>query len=99
MSFFASFLSYSQRNQVSKLYFGLLLIFANRCLIKDFEKRPSVTHLLDHPFIKEAHGKVLFLQKQLAKVLQDQKHLNPVVKTRYDTHPLHVFLLPLSGYL
>ncbi|EPQ02287.1 Myosin-IIIb [Myotis brandtii] len=52
------------------------------CLIKDFEKRPSVTHLLDHPFIQGVRGKVLFLQKQLAKVLQDQKHLNPVVKTR-----------------
>uniref|UniRef100_A0A8C7AMC8 Myosin IIIB n=1 Tax=Neovison vison TaxID=452646 RepID=A0A8C7AMC8_NEOVI len=65
-----------------------------RCLIKDFERRPSVTHLLDHPFIKGAHGKVLFLQKQLAKVLQDQKHLNPVVKTRHERmhtrRPYHV---------
>lgn len=71
-----------------------LLIFANRCLIKDFEKRPSVTHLLDHPFIKGAHGKVLFLQKQLAKVLQDQKHQNTVVKTRHERmhtrRPYHV---------
>nr|XP_025850066.1 myosin-IIIb [Vulpes vulpes] len=58
--------------------------FISRCLIKDFEKRPSVTHLLDHPFIKGAHGKVLFLQKQLAKVLQDQKHQNTVVKTRHE---------------
>ncbi|XP_070097293.1 myosin-IIIb isoform X1 [Equus caballus] len=58
--------------------------FISQCLIKDFEKRPSVTHLLDHPFIKVAHGKVLFLQQQLAKVLQDQKHLNPVVKTRHE---------------
>ncbi|XP_072817220.1 myosin-IIIb isoform X4 [Vicugna pacos] len=58
--------------------------FISQCLIKDFEKRPSVTHLLDHPFIKGVHGKVLFLQKQLAKVLQDQKHLNPVVKTRHE---------------
>ncbi|KAF0870686.1 MYO3B protein, partial [Crocuta crocuta] len=68
--------------------------FISQCLIKDFEKRPSVTHLLDHPFIKEAHGKVLFLQKQLAKVLQDQKHLNPVVKTRHERmhtrRPYHV---------
>nr|KAF6337112.1 myosin IIIB [Myotis myotis] len=56
--------------------------FISQCLIKDFEKRPSVTHLLDHPFIQGVRGKVLFLQKQLAKVLQDQKHLNPVVKTR-----------------
>uniref|UniRef100_A0A8C0N3K3 non-specific serine/threonine protein kinase n=2 Tax=Canis lupus familiaris TaxID=9615 RepID=A0A8C0N3K3_CANLF len=68
--------------------------FISRCLIKDFEKRPSVTHLLDHPFIKGAHGKVLFLQKQLAKVLQDQKHQNTVVKTRHERmhtrRPYHV---------
>ncbi|KAM5265182.1 myosin-IIIb [Hipposideros larvatus] len=68
--------------------------FISQCLIKDFEKRPSVTQLLDHPFIQGAHGKVLFLQKQLAKVLQDQKHLNPVVKTRrermHTRRPYHV---------
>uniref|UniRef100_A0A286Y0P1 non-specific serine/threonine protein kinase n=1 Tax=Cavia porcellus TaxID=10141 RepID=A0A286Y0P1_CAVPO len=68
--------------------------FISQCLIKDFEKRPSVTQLLDHPFIKEAHGKVLFLQKQLAKVLQEQKHLNPVAKTRHERmhtgRPYHV---------
>ncbi|KAI4544111.1 hypothetical protein MG293_004377 [Ovis ammon polii] len=68
--------------------------FISQCLIKDFEKRPSVTHLLDHPFIKGVHGKLLFLQKQLAKVLQDQKHLNPVVKTRHERmhtkRPYHV---------
>nr|XP_025708236.1 myosin-IIIb [Callorhinus ursinus]XP_025708928.1 myosin-IIIb [Callorhinus ursinus] len=68
--------------------------FISQCLIKDFEKRPSVTHLLDHPFIKGAHGKALFLQKQLAKVLQDQKHLNLVVKTRHERmhtrRPYHV---------
>ncbi|XP_023574934.1 myosin-IIIb isoform X1 [Octodon degus] len=58
--------------------------FIAQCLIKDFEKRPSVTQLLDHPFIKEAHGKVMLLQKQLATVLQDQKHLNPVAKTRHE---------------
>ncbi|XP_005065227.1 myosin-IIIb [Mesocricetus auratus] len=58
--------------------------FISQCLIKDFEKRPSVTHLLDHPFIKESQGKVLFLQKQLAKLLQDQKHLNPVAKARHE---------------
>ncbi|XP_057603101.1 myosin-IIIb [Hippopotamus amphibius kiboko] len=68
--------------------------FISQCLIKDFEKRPSVTCLLDHPFIKGVHGKFLFLQKQLAKVLQDQKHLNPVVKTRHERmhtrRPYHV---------
>nr|XP_045223170.1 myosin-IIIb isoform X7 [Macaca fascicularis] len=68
--------------------------FISQCLIKDFERRPSVTHLLDHPFIKGVHGKVLFLQNQLAKVLQDQKHLNPVTKTRHERmhtrRPYHV---------
>ncbi|XP_060033710.1 myosin-IIIb [Erinaceus europaeus] len=68
--------------------------FISQCLIKDFENRPSVTHLLNHPFIREAKGKVLLLQKQLAKVLQDQKHLNPVVKTRHERmhtrKPYHV---------
>ncbi|XP_069926810.1 myosin-IIIb isoform X2 [Oryctolagus cuniculus] len=68
--------------------------FISQCLIKDFEKRPSVTCLLDHPFIKGAHGKVVFLQKQLAKVLQDQKHQNPVAKTRHERmhtrRPYHV---------
>ncbi|GAB1286410.1 Myosin-IIIb [Apodemus speciosus] len=58
--------------------------FISQCLIKDFEKRPSVTHLLDHPFIKGTQGKVLLLQKQLAKVLQDQKHRNPVAKSRHE---------------
>ncbi|XP_073074811.1 myosin-IIIb isoform X2 [Manis javanica] len=58
--------------------------FISQCLIKDFERRPSVTHLLRHPFIKGVHGNALFLQKQLAEVLQDQKRLNPAVKTRYE---------------
>ncbi|XP_006866753.1 PREDICTED: myosin-IIIb [Chrysochloris asiatica] len=67
--------------------------FISQCLIKDFEKRPSVTYLLDHPFIKGAHGKVSFLQKQLANILQDQRQLNPV-KTRHERmhtrRPYHV---------
>ncbi|XP_071072397.1 myosin-IIIb isoform X2 [Dasypus novemcinctus] len=68
--------------------------FISQCLIKDFERRPSVTHLLDHPFIKGAHENVSFLQKQLAKVLGDQMHLNPIVKTRHERmhtgRPYHV---------
>uniref|UniRef100_A0A4W5JYI7 Myosin IIIB n=1 Tax=Hucho hucho TaxID=62062 RepID=A0A4W5JYI7_9TELE len=31
--------------------------FIAQCLIKDFETCPSVTRLLEHPFIKQAHGK------------------------------------------
>ncbi|XP_044525738.1 myosin-IIIb-like [Gracilinanus agilis] len=60
--------------------------FISQCLIKDFEKRPSVTQLLEHPFIKEAHGKDSTLQKQLAKLLQDQEtYLGSVVKPRHET--------------
>ncbi|MGH0133886.1 UNVERIFIED_CONTAM: hypothetical protein FKN15_043857 [Acipenser sinensis] len=36
--------------------------FISQCLIKDFERRPSVTHLLENPFIKQTHSKVMTLQ-------------------------------------
>uniref|UniRef100_H2V8Y0 non-specific serine/threonine protein kinase n=1 Tax=Takifugu rubripes TaxID=31033 RepID=H2V8Y0_TAKRU len=48
--------------------------FISQCLIKDFEARPSVTHLLEHPFIKQAHGKETTLQQQLAALIQE--HFN-----------------------
>ncbi|KAM5280123.1 myosin-IIIb [Ctenodactylus gundi] len=77
--------------------------FISQCLIKDFEKRPSVTQLLDHPFIKEAHGKVVLLQKQLAKVLQDQKRRHPIAKTRCSALELaemsHVISASAKGLL
>nr|XP_033800014.1 myosin-IIIb [Geotrypetes seraphini] len=55
-----------------------------RCLIKDFEKRPSVTHLLEHPFIRQAHGKDMALQKQLADLIQKQQQSGSIAKTRYE---------------
>ncbi|XP_021255047.1 myosin-IIIb isoform X2 [Numida meleagris] len=57
--------------------------FISQCLIKDFEKRPTVTHLLEHPFIKQAHGKDMSLQKQLAELIQEQQRLGSVAKTRF----------------
>ncbi|XP_075385245.1 myosin-IIIb [Tenrec ecaudatus] len=67
--------------------------FISQCLIKDFEKRPSITQLLDHAFVKGAHEKGVFLQKQLAKVLQEQNQLH-LVKTRHERmhtrRPYHV---------
>ncbi|CAI5762128.1 myosin-IIIb-like isoform X11 [Podarcis lilfordi] len=57
--------------------------FISQCLIKDFEKRPSVTHLLEHPFIRQVHGRDMALQKQLADLIQAQQHLGSVAKTRY----------------
>ncbi|XP_076858866.1 myosin-IIIb isoform X3 [Brachyhypopomus gauderio] len=47
--------------------------FIAQCLIKDFEARPSVTHLLEHPFIKQAHGKDSALRRQLAILIKDQQ--------------------------
>uniref|UniRef100_A0A803STH1 non-specific serine/threonine protein kinase n=1 Tax=Anolis carolinensis TaxID=28377 RepID=A0A803STH1_ANOCA len=58
--------------------------FISQCLIKDFEKRPSVTHLLEHPFIRQAHGKDMTLQKQLADLIQTQQQLGSVAKTRHE---------------
>ncbi|XP_029140557.1 myosin-IIIb, partial [Protobothrops mucrosquamatus] len=68
--------------------------FISQCLIKDFEKRPSVTHLLEHPFIRQAHGKDMALQKQLSNLIQAQQKLGFVAKTRHEQmhnrRPYHV---------
>ncbi len=54
-----------------------------RCLIKDFETRPSVTHLLEHPFIKQAHGKDTSLRQQLSVLICEQQDVGSRTKTRY----------------
>ncbi|XP_032549238.1 myosin-IIIb isoform X8 [Chiroxiphia lanceolata] len=68
--------------------------FISQCLIKDFEKRPSVTHLLEHPFIKQVHGKDMALRKQLAELIQEQQQLGSIAKTRHERihtrRPYHV---------
>ncbi|KAK3569292.1 hypothetical protein QTP86_026559, partial [Hemibagrus guttatus] len=56
--------------------------FIAQCLIKDFEARPSVTHLLEHPFIKQAHGKDATLRKQLSALIQDQQNAGSKTRTR-----------------
>ncbi|XP_053139460.1 myosin-IIIb isoform X5 [Hemicordylus capensis] len=58
--------------------------FISQCLIKDFEKRPSVTHLLEHPFIRHTQGEDMALQKQLADLIQAQQELGSVAKTRHE---------------
>ncbi|KAG7227564.1 hypothetical protein INR49_005379 [Caranx melampygus] len=58
--------------------------FIGQCLIKDFEARPSVTHLLEHPFIKQAHGKDVALRQQLAALIQDQQEVGCKTKTKHE---------------
>uniref|UniRef100_A0A4W5R0B3 Myosin IIIB n=1 Tax=Hucho hucho TaxID=62062 RepID=A0A4W5R0B3_9TELE len=56
--------------------------FIAQCLIKDFETRPSVTHLLEHPFIKQAHGKEMALGQQLSTLICEQQDLGCKLKTK-----------------
>ncbi|KAL4636181.1 myosin-IIIb isoform X1, partial [Arapaima gigas] len=58
--------------------------FIAQCLIKDFERRPSVTHLLEHPFIKQAQGKDMALRHQLAGLIQEQKKLSYQPKSKHE---------------
>ncbi|XP_036422044.1 myosin-IIIb isoform X2 [Colossoma macropomum] len=58
--------------------------FIAQCLIKDFEARPSVTHLLEHPFIKQAHGKDTALRKQLAALIRDQQDVGCRTRTKHE---------------
>uniref|UniRef100_A0A8C4IRP0 Myosin IIIB n=1 Tax=Dicentrarchus labrax TaxID=13489 RepID=A0A8C4IRP0_DICLA len=57
--------------------------FIGQCLIKDFEARPSVTHLLEHPFIKQVHDKDVALQQQLAALIQEQQEAGCKTKTKF----------------
>ncbi|XP_048868016.1 myosin-IIIb [Brienomyrus brachyistius] len=58
--------------------------FLAQCLIKDFERRPSVTHLLEHPFIKQAHGKDMALRQRLATLIFQQQDCGCRTKTKHE---------------
>ncbi|XP_041858275.1 myosin-IIIb isoform X2 [Melanotaenia boesemani] len=58
--------------------------FISQCLIKDFEARPSVTHLLEHPFIKQAHGKDVALRQQLAALIREEQEVGCKTKTKHE---------------
>ncbi|CAL8321724.1 unnamed protein product [Merluccius merluccius] len=58
--------------------------FIGQCLIKDFEARPSVTHLLEHPFIKQAQGKDVALGQQLAALILEQHDQGRQARTKHE---------------
>uniref|UniRef100_A0A8C5DEW8 non-specific serine/threonine protein kinase n=1 Tax=Gouania willdenowi TaxID=441366 RepID=A0A8C5DEW8_GOUWI len=60
--------------------------FIGQCLIKDFEARPSVTHLLEHPFIKQAHGKEVAVRQQLATLIQEQQEIGIIMSLTLCRH-------------
>ncbi|KAB0398693.1 hypothetical protein E2I00_002719 [Balaenoptera physalus] len=43
--------------------------FISKCLTKDYEKRPTVSDLLQHKFITQVEGKDVMLQKQLMEFI------------------------------
>ncbi|XP_062848358.1 myosin-IIIa [Trichomycterus rosablanca] len=57
--------------------------FICKCLIKDFELRPNVQDLLEHPFIKQVSGQVEPLQKQLKELIELSQRIEVIEKTRY----------------
>ncbi|XP_060681697.1 myosin-IIIa [Hemiscyllium ocellatum] len=58
--------------------------FAVRCLIKDFEHRPTVSDLLEHPFIRQIQGKEKALQKQLMELIDLHQQMGAIEKTRHE---------------
>eukprot|EP00062_Callorhinchus_milii_P015760 gi/632966460/ref/XP_007899427.1/ PREDICTED: myosin-IIIa [Callorhinchus milii] len=58
--------------------------FISKCLIKDFEQRPTVSDLLDHPFMKQIKGKEKTLQKQLMELIDLHQQMGSVEKIRHE---------------
>ncbi|KAK7881492.1 hypothetical protein WMY93_029901 [Mugilogobius chulae] len=57
--------------------------FICKCLIKDFELRPNVIDLLQHPFIKQVKSKEKLLQKQLIELIDLNQQIGTIEKTRH----------------
>ncbi|XP_059380324.1 myosin-IIIa isoform X2 [Carassius carassius] len=58
--------------------------FLCKCLIKDFELRPSVFDLLQHVFIKQIVGREKMLQKQLMELIDLNQQIGVIEKTRHE---------------
>ncbi|XP_055085933.1 myosin-IIIa isoform X1 [Periophthalmus magnuspinnatus] len=58
--------------------------FICKCLIKDFELRPNVVDLLQHPFIKQVKNKEKLLQKQLIELIDLNQQIGTIEKIRHE---------------
>uniref|UniRef100_A0A8C2EVI4 non-specific serine/threonine protein kinase n=1 Tax=Cyprinus carpio TaxID=7962 RepID=A0A8C2EVI4_CYPCA len=58
--------------------------FLCKCLIKDFELRPSVFDLLQHVFIKQIVGREKTLQMQLMELIDLNQQIGVIEKTRHE---------------
>ncbi|XP_067418487.1 myosin-IIIa isoform X2 [Emydura macquarii macquarii] len=56
--------------------------FINKCLTKDYEKRPTISDLLQHDFIKQIEGKEKALQKQLMEFIDVHQQMGVTEKAR-----------------
>ncbi|XP_077009619.1 myosin-IIIa [Tamandua tetradactyla] len=58
--------------------------FISKCLTKDYEKRPTVSDLLQHKFITQVEGKDVMLQKQLMEFIDIHQHMGSTEKARHE---------------
>ncbi|XP_047281311.1 myosin-IIIa isoform X4 [Homo sapiens] len=56
--------------------------FISKCLTKDYEKRPTVSELLQHKFITQIEGKDVMLQKQLTEFIGIHQCMGGTEKAR-----------------
>ncbi|NXN33817.1 MYO3A protein, partial [Nycticryphes semicollaris] len=58
--------------------------FINKCLTKDYERRPTVSTLLQHDFIKQIEGKENMLQRQLMEFIDVHQQMGVTEKARFE---------------
>ncbi|KAM8802107.1 myosin-IIIa [Rhynchonycteris naso] len=58
--------------------------FISKCLTKDYEKRPTVSDLLQHKFITQIEGKDAALQKQLMEFIDVYQCMGGTEKARHE---------------
>ncbi|XP_062983926.1 myosin-IIIa [Elgaria multicarinata webbii] len=58
--------------------------FISKCLTKDYEKRPTVSDLLQHDFVKQVEGKENILQMQLTEFIDVHQQMGVTEKARFE---------------